>query len=130
MDRIVLFDGDCSLCNKSVQFIIKRDVKKQLYFSSLQSDYSTKALQHLNAKLSYDSLVFIEHNRVYVKSSAALHICKYLRGLWKLCYLLIIVPKPFRDFVYNILATYRYKWFGKAHNCRIATPEEQKRFLT
>lgn len=130
MRKIVLFDGECNFCNQSVQFIIKRDPNARVGFASLQSDIGSKLLNKYNVQIDIDAIVLIDNNRAYVKSSAALRICKNLRGLWKLFYICLIIPKPIRDYVYHIIANNRYKWFGVANSCALPTPEESKRFLT
>ncbi|MBP2005105.1 thiol-disulfide oxidoreductase DCC family protein [Halobacillus andaensis] len=129
MKRVILFDGECNFCDQSVQFIIKRDPKASFAFASLQSEKGKELLRKHHAPEDIDSLVLIEHNRCYVQSSAALRICKHLKGAWKLPYVLLLMPKPLRDFVYSILANNRYKWFGKNESCRLPSPEERKRFL-
>ncbi|MEN2768839.1 thiol-disulfide oxidoreductase DCC family protein [Ornithinibacillus xuwenensis] len=129
MDRIILFDGECNFCNSSVQFIIKRDPKGIYKFTSLQSDIGQSLLKENGIPKELDSFVYIENNNVYVKSTAALKVCRNLKGLWKLSYLFIIVPRPIRNFVYEIIARNRYKWFGKRDSCMIPSPALRDRFL-
>ena len=128
MNEIVLFDGDCNVCDKSVHFIIKRDRQGYFKFASQQSDLGEQLLkQHTHQNTN--SIVLITEKNSYIKSSAALHICKHLDGPWKIFFLFIIVPRPIRDFFYNILAKKRYKWFGKKESCFLPTPDIKKRFL-
>lgn len=129
MERIILFDGECNFCNQSVQFIIKRDPKGHFKFTSLQNEIGKELLRTYNAPVDMDSFVLIEGNKCYFQSSAALRVCKNLKGAWKLAYLLLIVPKPLRDTFYGIMAKNRYKWFGKRESCMIPSPKERKRFL-
>lgn len=129
MDRIVLFDGECNFCDHSVQFIIKRDPKGHFMFASIQSDIGKKMLNQFNVPEDTNSFILIDKNKCYFKSSAALLICKNLKGLWKIPYILLIVPRPIRDFFYGIIANNRYKWFGKRDSCLLPSPEIRKRFL-
>jgi len=126
---VVLFDGVCNLCNRSVQFIIRRDRFGYFRFASLQSE----AAQHLLAEQwqtpNVDSIVLIEKGRVYTQSSAVLRIAGRLDGLWKAAILLLIIPKPLRNLVYRFVARNRYRWFGKRNECMIPTPEQRSRFL-
>ena len=111
---IVLFDGVCNLCNSTVAFIIKRDKKKIFKLSPLQSSFS-EALNnqyHFNQP-QLNSIVLIENNKVYYKSTAALRVVKKLNGPIKCLYIFIIVPPFIRDAVYSVIAKNRYKWFGK-----------------
>ena len=127
---IVLFDGVCNFCNYWVNFAIKRDRKKKLRFTPLQGETAKSLLPQYNIlSTSLSSVIFIDGNKVYTQSSAAIRICKYLDGGWKLFYGLMIIPKIFRDWIYNIIARNRYKWFGKKDVCMIPTPEMRARFL-
>ena len=112
---IVLFDGICNFCNYWVNFAIKRDRKKKLRFTPLQGETAKSLLPQYNIlSTSLSSVIFIDGNKVYTQSSAAIRICKYLDGGWKLFYGLMIIPKFFRDWLYNIIARNRYKWFGES----------------
>ena len=127
---IILFDGVCNLCNASVNFIIKHDKKAHFKFASLQSDAAKEILLQYNSKkINLDSIILIENNAVYEKSTAALKISKNLTGGFKLLYALIIIPKFIRDWVYYFIAENRYKWFGKKESCMIPSPEIKSRFL-
>lgn len=126
---VVLFDGVCNLCNSSVQFIIERDVENRFKFSSLQSEFGQNFLRknQLNTD-NFDSILLVEGDQYYSKSTAALKIGQELKGL-KWLKVFWIVPKFLRDFVYSIISINRYKWFGKQDNCWIPTPELQEKFL-
>lgn len=127
---IVFFDGVCNLCNRSVQFIIKRDRKKKFLFASLQGQKGQEILKrfHLPAD-DFNSFILFENDKIYTRSTAALRMLKLLGGGWKLLYVFILVPKFIRDAVYNRIAKNRYKWFGKREECMIPTPELKNRFL-
>ena len=128
--NIILFDGVCNLCNSSVQFIIKRNKKQHFYYASLQSDVAKEILlQHLEKKITLDTIVFVEKGNIYTKSTAALRISRYLDGLWKFAYVLIIIPRPIRDAFYDFVAKKRYMWFGKRESCMIPTDDQKKLFL-
>lgn len=131
VEQIVLFDGVCNLCNSSVNFIIDRDPKARFKFAALQSEKGQELLSQIlrTNESSFDSIVLISNNSVYIKSSAALRIARHLNGLWPILYSFMIIPKPLRDFVYDFIAKNRYKWFGKSDVCRIPTPDLQSRFI-
>ncbi len=127
---LVLFDGVCHFCNNSVNFIIDHDPGKKFVFAPLQSQLARELLtKHGEDADTIDTIKVIRGNNVYKRSRAALEIAKQLNGLWPLCYAAIIIPGFLRDFVYNIIAKNRYKWFGKMDACRIPTPEMRERFL-
>ncbi|MBB5323097.1 putative DCC family thiol-disulfide oxidoreductase YuxK [Anoxybacillus tepidamans] len=126
--KIILFDGVCNLCHASVQFIIQRDPQEVFRFASLQSNVGQTLAQKLSLP-SVDSVILLEGNRYYTKSSAALRICRQLTGFWGILYIFMIVPKPFRDLIYDWIANHRYQWFGKRESCLIPTPHIRERFL-
>lgn len=129
MTNIVLFDGTCNFCDKSVQFIIKRDPRALLSFASLQSDVGKELIAQYGIPEAIDSFVLIEGDKYYIKSTAALKVCRYLHRFWKIATICLIVPRPLRDWVYGIIAKNRFKWFGTKDHCMLPTPEERKRFL-
>lgn len=129
MDKIILFDGICNFCDRSVQFILKHDRQEQFLFTSLQGDVGQKLLKKYQIPSSMNSLVLLDEEKYYVKSTAVLRICKELRGAWKLLYGLIIIPRPIRDFVYQFIANHRYQWFGQKKSCRLPSAKTGKRFL-
>lgn len=111
--HIILFDGTCNFCSFWVKFVVKRDKKDQFRFTSLQSEKGKELLQKYTVDPKIDSVVLIEKEKVYIKSTAALKILKTLGGLKSIFYGLIIVPSFIRNFIYDLIAKYRYKWFGK-----------------
>jgi len=129
-DRIVLFDGVCNLCNSSIVFIIQRDPKNLFKFAALQSEPGLKLIKKYNIDTSStDSILLIEGNKCYVKSTAALRITRHLSGGWPLLYGLIIFPVFMRNWGYDFIARNRYKWYGKKDSCMIPTPELKEKFL-
>ncbi|MBS4072664.1 MAG: DUF393 domain-containing protein [Algoriphagus sp.] len=128
---IILFDGVCTLCNASIDFILKRDHKNRFLVGALQEPVSKKVLSNFQVDDSYlDSLVLVENGRVYFRSTAALRIAKKLNRPWPLFYFLIAIPAFLRDPVYNWIGKNRYRWFGKKSTCRIPTAEEKQKFLS
>lgn len=127
---ILLFDGVCNLCNSSIHWVIDRDRAEQFQFASLQSDFSKQKLKQFGVKNEdLNTVVLIDGDRVFKRSSAALEVLKKLGGGWQLLYVFKIIPAPIRDVVYNWIAKNRYRWFGKEDSCRIPTPELKSRFL-
>tara|TARA_R110001632_G_scaffold204892_1_gene328451 strand:- start:2378 stop:2779 length:402 start_codon:yes stop_codon:yes gene_type:complete len=128
--KIILFDGVCNLCNSSVLFVIKRDNKDQFRFAALQSEIGQAlAKKHQIDMTQVDSIMMIKNDKVFVKSSAALHITRYLSGAYPLLFLFMIIPTFMRNWVYDYVAKNRYKWFGKKDQCMIPTVELKSKFL-
>ena len=128
--KVILFDGVCNLCNNSVTFVIKKDPGNKFKFAALQSDAGKELVQkfHIDTD-NTDSIVLIDGDKAYVKSTAALRIAKELKGAWPLLYGFIILPTFLRNWVYDWVARNRYRWFGKMDSCMIPTPELQEKFL-
>lgn len=129
--NIILFDGVCNLCNSTVQFVIKNDTKNHFLFASLQSEFGQTFLKnhHLN-ETDFDSIILVEGNKYYMKSDAALRICKKLNFPLKTLTGFLILPKKLRDFGYDLIAKNRYKWFGKQESCWLPTQELKNKFLS
>lgn len=128
-DPVIFFDGVCNLCNASVNFIIKRDRKAHFKFSSLQSDYAKEILPEELVRSNKLPSLILHDQSLKIKSTAALTIARSLNGLWPLLYIFIIIPPFIRHFFYDIIATNRYRWFGKKDECMIPTPELRDRFI-
>jgi predicted DCC family thiol-disulfide oxidoreductase YuxK len=127
---VILFDGVCSLCSNAVQFIIERDPDKRYKFASLQSGFGQQVLKNLNLdSAQLQSIIVLKGNNVYRRSDAALEIARNLSGAWPLFYVFKIIPRFLRDPLYNIVARYRYSWFGKMEACWLPTPQLKARFI-
>jgi predicted DCC family thiol-disulfide oxidoreductase YuxK len=127
---IVLFDGNCNLCDASVRFIIDRDPQRHFQFASLQSAVGKKLLLQHDAPADLSTIVLIERDKIYTKSSAVLRICRYLKGGWPILYTFIFIPFSIRDACYHWLASRRYTLFGRKHVCEIPIHSANQRFLS
>ncbi|WP_203295764.1 thiol-disulfide oxidoreductase DCC family protein [Luteirhabdus pelagi] len=128
--KIILFDGVCNLCNSSIVFIIKRDKRDMFRFAALQESIGQALIAKHNIDTSKtDSIILVDGDTHYEKSSAALRIARHLSGGWPLLSAFLILPKFIRNAVYDYIAKNRYKWFGKKESCMIPTPELKSKFL-
>ncbi len=125
---IVFFDGVCNLCNGFIDFLIKRDKKHVLKYASLQGNEVKEILSEIHSE-QLNTIIYLRNGKVYYQSKAVLLILKDLRGIWSMAYGLIIFPRFFRDWVYNVVARNRYQWFGKRDTCRLPTEDEKKYIL-
>ncbi|POY35998.1 thiol-disulfide oxidoreductase [Solitalea longa] len=129
-DLIVLFDGVCNLCNTTVQFIIKNDPKGKFKFAALQSAAGQEFLEKFNLQKQYlNTFILIENNTPRLKSTGVCYVVKNLNGLFPLLFICILIPTFIRDWIYDLIAKNRYKWFGKQESCLIPSPELLSRFL-
>lgn len=130
-ERVVLFDGVCSLCNGVVDVIIRRDARQRFAFASLQSAEAQAYFERRgrSADSLLDTVVLLDADGMYEKSDAALRIARDLGAPFSWLYPLIVVPRPIRDAVYRFVADHRYRWFGTRETCRLPSPEERARFV-
>lgn len=128
-EKIVVFDGECVLCNRFFQFLLKKDKKKTLKYAILQSDWAKNKLTKLfvGSKIP-DSVIFITGDKVYTRSSAALRIVGSLTGFWFLARILLIIPPFIRNTVYDIIARNRFDWWGKT-TCLIPDSAIKNQFV-
>ncbi|MBI1768046.1 MAG: DUF393 domain-containing protein [Bacteroidetes bacterium] len=129
LNKIVLFDGVCNLCSSSVQFILKRNSKKNLKFASLQSDFGQSQLIKFQLSAEVKTIVYLKGEKAYLRSDAVLEICKELNGLYPILSVYTITPRFARDWIYNVIAKHRYQWFGKKDQCWIPSTEFSERFI-
>jgi predicted DCC family thiol-disulfide oxidoreductase YuxK len=128
---IVLFDGVCNFCNRSVSFVIKHDRRGYFRFAALQTAKGGEvARRHGIDPERLETFVLVENGRAYRKSGAALRVARRLGGPYALAYGLISIPPFMRDFFYDWFARRRYRWFGKRDECMVPSPELRERFLT
>ncbi|MBC6998390.1 thiol-disulfide oxidoreductase DCC family protein [Cytophaga sp. FL35] len=129
--QIILFDGVCNLCNNAVQFVIKRDKKDVFRYAALQSEVGQQLSKERGIDTSkVDSIILIDPGTAYyTKSTAALEIGKQLKGYRGLSSILLWIPTPIRDIVYDFIAKNRYNWYGKKDHCMVPTPELKAKFL-
>jgi predicted DCC family thiol-disulfide oxidoreductase YuxK len=130
--KIILFyDGDCALCNKSVQFVIDHEKKSShpILFCSLQSAYAKQILVKYNYNFNeMSTLVLLIDDDVFYKSEAALNLTKYFKTPYNWFIIFKIVPKFIRDSVYNYVAKNRKKLM-KSSFCYVPSPLHKNRFL-
>ena len=130
---IVLFDGRCGLCTRSVQFILKRDRDARFRFAPLESAAAARACARIGVPtpqaVDPDSIIVIADGHAFERSDAALAIAARLPFPWPMFAVFRIVPRGLRDWLYRIVARNRYRWFGKSETCMMPTPELHARFL-
>ena len=127
---LLLFDGVCNLCHGAVQFFLKRDVKNQFVFASLQSELGREILAAAGMDdRNLKSLVLVEDGQMYLRSEAALRATRHLWGPWQLAASLQIIPRALRDRVYDFIAANRYRWFGQKESCPLPSPQTRAKFL-
>ena len=129
--KIILFDGVCNLCNGSVIFILQKEKEPVLQFASIQSEAGQKLLEWCGLPRDYrQAVVLIDHENVYLGSTAALKIGQTLKVPWSLLSSIgLLFPGVIREWVYNQIGRNRYRWFGKRDVCLLPREDLKARFL-
>ena len=128
--KIVFFDGVCLLCNRTVDFLIRADRGRKLKFASLQSTVAKQTLPGNLMKDKFtDTVIFIDSDKIYTHSTAILRIIGCLPFPYPLALIFLAIPKFLRDWLYNIIAKYRYNWFGKRESCRMPDARTYDRII-
>lgn len=125
---LILFDGYCNLCDRSVNLIIRNDPTHHFRFVALQSEAGIYIKKHLKIPPETDSVILVENGLLYFQSEAFLRIAKRMRFPWNLAVAGWIVPGFLRDRIYMWIARNRHKWFGKRDFCRIPGKAERELF--
>jgi predicted DCC family thiol-disulfide oxidoreductase YuxK len=127
---IILFDGTCAFCEASVKFIAKRDPAGYFRFGASQTPQGAALLaQYGLTREMTRSMVLIENDQVYLRSTASLRIAKRLTPPWNLASAFLIVPRPLRDLVYRGVAAVRHRIAGRSNACEIPPPELRGRLI-
>ena len=132
---LILYDGVCGLCNRSVRFVLKRDRKGAFRFASLQSSAGREILtRHGITPDALDTFYVIPDfglasERVLSKSSAAIYTAARLGGIWQAAAMLRLLPLRVRDRVYDTIARHRYRMFGRYDTCPLPEPAYRDRFI-
>ena len=129
--KLILFDGVCNLCNSSVQYVIKHDKKQRFMFTALQSETGKKIIKHFNIDTrKVDSIIlYTPEKGITYKSTAALKVAAQLGFPTNILSIFLIIPSFISNWVYDVIAKNRYKWYGKKEACMIPTPELKSKFL-
>lgn len=132
---IVLYDGVCGLCNRLMQFILKRDKHDRFRFASLQSEFATDILERHGADHEDLDTVYVvidygkPTERLLARSDAILHVASELGGIWKFAGAGRVLPRSIRDSLYKLVARNRYRVFGKYESCVLPEPKHRAKFL-
>ncbi len=126
--RIIYFDGQCTVCNRFVDFLIQRDHARVLKYASLQGGTAAKNLSPAYRQ-DLSTVVLDDQGELLTESSAIIRAVGLLGGVYRLIGLLLLIPKPLRNRGYRLFAKHRHKILAPREACRLPTPEERGYFL-
>jgi predicted DCC family thiol-disulfide oxidoreductase YuxK len=120
---IILFDGTCAFCERSVIFIATRDRNGYFRFGASQSPQAAELLErHGLMRDTARSIILLEDGRAYLRSTAVLRIASKLTVPWSLARVFLLVPTPLRDAVYRVVAAIRHRIAGTSNACQVPPP--------
>lgn len=127
---VVLFDGTCVFCERSVRFVAMRDPGGYFRFGASQNDAARELLAAFGeTRETTRSLLLIEDGVLYRKSTAVLRIARRLPAPWNWAAVFLLVPRPLRDAVYAVVAAVRHRVAGRSNACDIPPPEIRRRMI-
>ncbi len=139
---LVLYDGECGLCNRSIRWFLQRDRHDRLRFAPNSDPRAVEILARhgmtspgAEAGSAPDTIVVLRHvgtplEDMLVRSNAVLACLRALPAPWPLAAALLrLIPRPFRELAYRQVARTRYRLFGRLASCPLPTPEERRHFL-
>lgn len=133
-DRIVLFDGDCAVCDATVRFLLDRDRDRRLHFAPLQGPTAARIRdRHPEWPEDLDSLVLVERvgdtEVLSWYTTGVLRMLRVLPAPWRWIAALEAVPAMLRDPFYRAFAAIRLRVFGRVTSCRLPTAAEAAQLL-
>ena len=131
---LLLFDGECAFCHRTVRFILRHERLRTLEFAPLAGPTAQRILSRRPDRADTDAVMWVDRapdstvRSIEVRSAAALRVMGYLGGWWSLLTVLRIIPRFLRDAVYDALARHRHRLGGECSG-ELWPPDEQSRFL-
>lgn len=127
---VILYDGACGLCNRTVQFVLAWEKHPWCRFAALQSPAGRRLVRDAGRDPDrLDSVYLWTGNALLDRSDAILEIARHLRWPWRWVSAFRWVPRSIRDAMYNTVARRRYRWFGKRDLCFVPSGVDAARFL-
>jgi len=129
-DKVVLFDGVCTLCTRWVKFLLRYDTSPVFKLVSVQSEKGQAILKAAEFPTTYfETLILVQEGKIYTQSTAIIMVLSQLSSPWKWLQVGRIIPSVLIDPVYHFVATRRYRLFGRHSACYLPSLEQQDRFL-
>ena len=127
---LLVYDGNCGFCSRSIQFILRHEQRHDLLFVPRDSEFGKDLRRQFHLE-AVESLLWIDGGKAFIESSAVLNSAKYLGGIWAtLAAIGGLVPGFLRNAVYRFIARNRRRFSASAAACLVPTAEQQNRFLS
>ena len=127
---LVLYDGTCGMCSRLVLWLLAHEADAALVFAPLQGETAAAArARYANIPSTIETVVLVTGGRAYLRSQAALRLCRHLRAPWRWLFRLRGCPAFVLDPAYRLVAAVRYRIWGRADACALVTAAQRARFL-
>jgi predicted DCC family thiol-disulfide oxidoreductase YuxK len=130
MSGIILFDGTCAFCERSVRFIATRDNGYFKFGASQNPEGAALLAKYGTSREATRSLILIEDDEISLRSTAVLRIARRMTAPWRWAAALLLVPRPIRDAAYRVVAAIRHRIAGRSNACEIPPPEIRARLIS
>jgi predicted DCC family thiol-disulfide oxidoreductase YuxK len=130
MEPVILFDGTCAFCERSVRFIATRDNGYFKFGASQNAEGQALLARFGTTREAARSLILIEDGRIYLRSDAVLRVAGRMHAPWSYARVFLLVPRPLRDIVYKMVAAVRHRLAGESNACEVPPPEIRSRLIT
>ena len=128
--HLIIYDGECMLCNKSVKYLIKKDTKGLFKFTQLQSSIGQQLLKKFNLSTTeLSTVMYLNKDKIHIKSTAVIKAFSSLGSWRKSALILFLFPRFMRDHLYDIIAKKRGLFFKKEDYCIVPTEDIKSRFI-
>lgn len=125
---VVIFDGECALCNRFVTWVIRADRARAFLYTPNSSEFAQVTLARAGRAIErFDSVVFVSDRGVFELSDAVLEIGRELGFPFSALVIGRVIPRAVRDRMYRFIATRRIQWFGRVESCGVIPPELRER---
>src|SRR5262245_41590912 len=127
---IIIFDGYCALCSGWAQFVLRHDRQGRFRLLSAQSPLGHALYVHYGLDpQDYETNILIEDGVAWFKSESSVRMLEALGFPWSLARAFRILPMRLRDWLYDMVARNRLRWFGKRTTCYLPDPKFSGRFI-
>lgn len=128
--NVIVFDGECVLCSRFFNFVLKRDNDKAFHFLTAQSEAGEALYAHFGLKAEdYDTNLVLIEGRLYERLAGFFQVMKIIGWPWRALTVGSVLPSTLLDWLYYGIARNRYALFGKRETCLVPTPDIRERFL-
>ena len=131
---VVLYDGVCGLCDKTVQWLLDHDPQGHFHFTPLQGETAAALrARHPEIPETLESVILVDsrgpHRQVTLRSRAVFLMLREIGGVWAWIGMFRVIPAFLTDLGYRAVASIRYRVWGQLDACRLPSPDERARFL-